>query len=308
MRTLQHKFIAFLYRRYILNFIQNAERANLDNPRAWMKLAQQKINEIKIPLPYALVERIDHPDFKGIKVKTRQTRSDDKAILYFHGGGFVAGSPDLFVSLAYQLSKSSGMPVYLLKYPLLPQASSKTILAAAKKSYNYLMQDLQIPARNIAFGGDSAGGGLALTLLNALKTQDEALPACWFGLSPWVDLTLSTASFNASSEKDYILLFPKKWYQQIVADYALDLEPSESVISPLFADFKGLPPAYIQSGGDERLLDENIELARRLKKSGVVVQHDIFANMPHAFQIMPLAESKRALQQIGAFVSATIIS
>ena len=304
MRTLQHKLIAFLYQRYLLNYIDKAMQLTAKEPRAWMYLAQQKINHKTVPVPLAVVEKIQTDLFDGLLVKTKKTTITDKCILYFHGGGFVVGSPELFVPIAYQLSKSSGLPVYLPNYPLLPQACHITIQAAANNAYDYLTQTKHIAPQNIAVGGDSAGGGLTLALINNLKSQDKALPGCWFGISPWVDLTLSTPSFNAPNDKDYILLFPKEWYLQIVADYAKGVSPEQVSISPLNQDFKGFPPGLIQSGGDERLLDENILLAQRLKIANNKVHHEIFADMPHAFQIIPLTESRHALQKIGQFVKS----
>lgn len=308
MRTLQHNLIAFLYRRYLLNFIHKAQRLNLQDPRAWMHLAQQKINDVRIPMPLAVVERIANDQFTGLKVETKQTKITNKCILYFHGGGFVAGAPDLFVALAYQLSKSSGLPVFIPYYPLLPTASHVSILAAAKKAFEYLTHTLMISPQHICIGGDSAGGGLTLALMNDLKTHQEALPGCWFGLSPWVDLTLKSASFNAVNEKDYMLLFPKEWYEQLVMDYASGLDREEACISPLYADFNGFPPGLVQSGGDERLLDENKQLVARLAACDVKIQHTIVPDMPHAFQIIPLPQSKRALQQIGNFVKQHLLS
>ncbi len=302
MRTFQHNLIAFLYRRYLLNFIHKAQQLNRQDPRAWMYLAQQKINNIKMPVPLAVVEKISNERFNGIKVQTKQTKITNKCILYFHGGGFVAGAPDLFVALAYQLSKSSGLPVFIPHYPLLPTASHVAILAAAKKAFEYLTHQLNISPQHICIGGDSAGGGLTLALINDLKTHQETLPGCWFGLSPWVDLTLKTASFNAVNDKDYMLLFPKDWYEQVVMDYARGMNQKEACISPLYADFNGFPAGLIQNGGDEKLLDEGKRLVARLAACHAKIQHTIVPNMPHAFQIIPLPESKRALQQIGNFV------
>ena len=164
-----------------------------------------------------------------------------------------------------------------------------------------------IAARDIAVGGDSAGGNLTITLINRLRAAGEEQPACAWLASPWTDLTMSGASLETKAAIDPLI---HKAYLEELADCYAPKDPTtpidrkDPLISPLFSDVRGFPPALIQVGSSETLLDDSVRFARAAGLADVDVTLQVWPHMIHAWPMWnaKLADGRRALEQVGEFV------
>ncbi len=231
-----------------------------------------------------------------------------KVILYLHGGGYCICSIDTHRGLAARLALASRARVLIIGYRLAPENPYPAALEDAITSYRWLLRQ-GISPQQIAIGGDSAGGGLTLSTALSLRANSETLPAGLFLISPWTDLTFSGNSMRTRKKIDPI--FGKQGVTlQFAPSYLGIHDPSNPLISPLFADLKGLPPTFIQVGDDEILLDDSTRLEKKLKASSVEVNLEVWKGMWHVFQAFaPYApESLLAIDKIGAFVRQKILS
>ncbi len=225
----------------------------------------------------------------------------DKAILYFHGGGYVVGSSRMHRGIVAKFVKGSGIGALAFDYRLAPEHPFPAALDDSVSAYSWLLEQNIAPSK-IAFIGDSGGGGLCLAALLALKDQGIPLPAAAVALSPWTDLTNSGDSWHTKAEVDTLC-----WQKaQIVFAkyYAGDHDPSLPWISPLYGDLSGLPPILLYVGGDELLLDDSIRFARKAEEAGVDVTLDVGEGMFHCYPVCaPLfPEARQAMTEICAFV------
>ncbi len=210
-----------------------------------------------------------------------QNAPADKAILYFHGGGYVFGSSLSHRHLIARLAVDAGVTIWGLDYRLAPEHPHPAALEDALSAYRALLES-GLAGSDIVVAGDSAGGGLAQALILKLRNDDVALPAGSVLLSPWVDLTISAESYTTRKDSD-----PMVTHQQISELAALYCEPSRNkspLVSPLFADMKGFPPLYIQVGDHEVLLDDSRQLLAKAQADGVSAALDIYPELFHVFQ------------------------
>jgi acetyl esterase/lipase len=203
------------------------------------------------------------------------------ALLYFHGGGFCIGSPLMHRSIAAHLARHSAMSVFVPAYRLAPEDPYPAALQDALTAYRALLAGGYAPER-IALVGDSAGGGLALALLLALRDAGIALPASAVLLSPWVDLSLSGASIAFNAADDPVV--SPVWLASCARAYAGTLAPSDPRVSPLFAALHGLPPLGIYVGTREVLLDDAARLAVVARDAGVRVELRRYDGLWHNWQ------------------------
>jgi len=224
-----------------------------------------------------------------------------QVILYLHGGGYCLCSIDTHRGLAARLALACRSRVLIIAYRLAPENPFPAALEDALSAYHWLLQQ-GISPRQIAIGGDSAGGGLTLSTTVKLRDAGEPLPAALFLLSPWTDLTFSGESFRTRKKVDPIFGHGDNTLQFAPA-YLGTADPANPLISPLFADLAGLPPTFIQVGNDEILLDDSTRLGERLQAAGVDVQLEVWKGMWHVFQVFaPFApESQQAIEKIGNF-------
>jgi len=222
-------------------------------------------------------------------------------ILYLHGGAYVLGTALAGAGLASDLARRAGARAVSVDYRLAPEHPYPAGLVDAVAAYRGLL-DSGVEAERICVAGESAGGGLALAALVALKDQGLPLPSCAVLMSPWADLTLSGASITAQADVDPALT--AQGLRRRAADYAGDVDPAQSLVSPLFADLTGLPPLLVQAGSHEILLDDATRLAARAAAADVAVTLDITPGVPHVFQgfAAMLDEGQAALDRAGAFV------
>ena len=222
-----------------------------------------------------------------------------RIILYCHGGGYSTGSSLYARTLTGKLAMAAGMDVLSFDYRLAPEHPYPAAVEDALCVWDDLM--LQgYGAGDVIVAGDSAGGNLALALALSLKEQERFLPGALVLLSPWTDLTSSGRSYTAKAEIDPVL--NASYLEEMIANYAGGQDLTDPMISPLFGDFAGFPPTYIQVGGNEILLDDSTALYRRMLKAGVAARLDIFKGMWHVFQMSPFKNAHEAMDQVAAFL------
>jgi epsilon-lactone hydrolase len=224
-------------------------------------------------------------------------------VLYFHGGVYVIGDAFQAADLASQVGRRTRAKVISVDYRLAPEDPYPAAVDDALAAYEALLRGGTAPS-DIAFAGESAGGGLAVATLVNARDHGLPLPAAAFVMSPYADLTLSGATMETKREADP--LFTPEAFPARVADYTSGQDAALGLISPIFADLSGLPPLIIQAGTHEVLLDDAIRLARQAATADVEVTLDITPGVPHVFQAYHaiLEEAAAALDRAGQFLSA----
>ncbi len=227
-------------------------------------------------------------------------RATRAVVLYFHGGGYIAGSPHTHRVITGRLAREAGVRVFAPDYRLAPESPFPAALEDARAAFTELRRRGYRPG-DIVIGGDSAGGGLALALLAQLCAEGEA-PAAAFAFSPWTDLALTGDSLEGNRRSDVILL-PSR-IREMRDYYANGADPRDPRLSPLYADFPGCPPVLLQVSEAEILADDAFRMARALENGGVRVRLETWANSPHVWQIFDgwIPEAREALQNSGRFI------
>ena len=224
-----------------------------------------------------------------------------RVVLYLHGGGYVIGSPRSHRHLAAAIAGAAGASALLLDYRLAPEHPFPAAVEDATAAYRWLLDQAIAPER-IVIAGDSAGGGLTVATLLALREARVPLPAGGVCISPWVDLTCSGASYATKAAADPIVR--RAGVEEMARAYLGATPPRTPLASPLFADLRGLPPLLIHVGSDEVLLDDAVQLAERAKAAGVDATLEIYDRMIHVWHwFLPmLDEAQTAVEAIGRFV------
>lgn len=220
-------------------------------------------------------------------------------ILHCHGGGYSTGSSLYARTLTSKLAASTSMDVLCFDYRLSPEHPYPAATEDAMKVWNYLML-LGYGARDIILTGDSAGGNLALALTLKLKEEGRLLPRGIVLMSPWTDLTSSGESFTEKAEVDPVL--NSDYINRMIQAYADGQDLKNPMISPLFGDFRGFPPVYIQVGENEILLSDSLRLHRAFVKANVSVKLDTYRGMWHVFQMSPVKAAREAMDKNAEFI------
>jgi len=224
-----------------------------------------------------------------------------RVILYLHGGSYAAGGLDTHQDLVGRIARAGAARALLLEYRLAPEHRFPAPVEDALRAYRALTNDGQDPRRLVVVG-DSAGGGLAIALLIALRDAGEVLPAGAAVLSPWTDLAATARSLATHRDRDPWLVaetVPKE-----AAVYLDGADPRHPLASPLYGNLRGLPPLLIHVGEDEILLDDATRLAEKAEREGVAVTLKIWPGMWHVFHLFAgrIQEARSAVQEIGRFV------
>jgi acetyl esterase/lipase len=224
-------------------------------------------------------------------------------VLYFHGGVYVIGDAFLAADLASQIGRRTRAKVISVDYRLAPEYPYPAAVDDALAAYEALLRNGTAPS-DIAFAGESAGGGLAIATLVNAREHGLPLPAAAFVMSPYADLTLSGTTMETKREADPLL--SRELLQPRVTDYTSGQDAARGLVSPIFADLSGLPPVIIQAGTHEVLLDDAVRLARQAAIADVKVTLDITPGVPHVFQAYHpiLDEAAAALDRAGELLSA----
>jgi acetyl esterase/lipase len=228
-------------------------------------------------------------------------------VLYFHGGVYVLGDAFQAAGLAAQIGRRTRARAISVDYRLAPEHPYPAAVDDALTAYQALLLAGTDPA-DIAFAGESAGGGLAVATLVNARDHGVPLPAAAFVMSPYADLTLAGATMDTKGAADPLL--SRENLQARVPDYTAGQDPALGLISPVFADLSGLPPLIIQAGTHEVLLDDALRLARQAATADVAVTLDITPGVPHVFQgfYAMLDEAAAALDRAGQLLLAHLAS
>ncbi len=225
----------------------------------------------------------------------------DRAVLYLHGGGYIIGSVRTHRVLMAGLSQASGARVLGLEYRLAPEHPFPAPVEDAVAAYRWLLAE-GYDAAKIAVAGDSAGGGLTVSVMVQLRYLGLPMPGAAVCFSPWVDLEGVGESMDANAEIDPMV---QREGLSFMAEVYLDgCNPRAPLAAPLYADLQGLPPTLIQVGSAETLLDDSTRLADRTRAAGVDVRLDVWEDMIHVWQLFApmLPEGWEALAQAGEFI------
>jgi len=227
--------------------------------------------------------------------------AEDRAVLYLHGGGYVMGSINTHREMAARLSRAAGARVLVLDYRLAPEHPFPAAVDDATAAYRWLLAQNLKPAR-VAVAGDSAGGGLALATLVAIRDAKLPLPAAGVCISPWTDMEGTGGSMTTKAKVDPVV--QKDMLLNMAKLYLGQKDPKTPLAAPLHADLRGLPPLLIQVGASETLLDDATRVAERAKAAGVKVDLEVWDEMIHVWHLFApmLPEGQQAIEKAGKFV------
>jgi acetyl esterase/lipase len=224
-----------------------------------------------------------------------------RVLMYFHGGGYCSGSILSHRRMVSEAGRAAGVRTLAVGYRLAPEHPFPAALDDALTAWRFLRR--RIAADQIAIGGDSAGGGLTVALINQLRDAQEELPGCAWLVSPWTDLALSGSTLATKDAVDPII---HKAYLDELADAYLPsgMDRKNPRVSSLYADLEGLPPTLIQVGSAETLLEDATRFAAAAGAAGVPVTLEIWPHMIHAWHLWNahLEPARRALANAGAFI------
>jgi acetyl esterase/lipase len=230
------------------------------------------------------------------------------AILFLHGGAYTAGSMETHRSLVSFIAKHSGVRALHLNYRLAPEHPYPAAVDDAVTAFGWLQTTLNISADNVAFAGDSAGGGLALAAALRLRNELRALPACIALLSPWTDLTLEGETIESLRQVDPF--FKDTGYlRDSATSYARGSSVDNPEISPLLADLRGLPDMLIHVGSHEALLSDSESFATRAMLAGTLVELKVWPGAWHVWQLFYnfVPEAKASITDIATFIRKKLV-
>lgn len=242
----------------------------------------------------------------GVRVRTVRPCRDPSSLsaeapllIYLHGGAFVLRTLNGHMNLAAGIARTAGLEQALLPvYRLAPEHPFPAAVEDCLSVYRELLQQGHAGHR-IVLAGDSAGGGLVLKLLMRLRDARLPMPACGVLLSPFTDLSCSGGSIRSNAPCDPMFGRVSVMHAGF---YLGGVDPTDPRCSPLFGSFAGLPPLLAQVGSTERLLDDSLRLAPRVRRAGGQILVEVWESLPHVWQAMGMPESAQAIASIGRFV------
>jgi acetyl esterase/lipase len=277
--------------------------AEKPRPVGWAE-RRARLDEVGSVAPVADDIRCEPVDCGGVPGEWSLAPSADPArvLMFFHGGGYCSGSIVSHRRMVTEAGRAARMRTLAVGYRLAPEHPYPAAHEDALAAWRFLRGE-GIAAGAIALGGDSAGGNLALALVQRLRQEGEAGPACLWLASPWSDLTMSGATLKTKDADDPLI--HKVYLEELADAYApAPLDRAEPLISPLFADLSGFPPTLIQAGSAETLLADATRLAAALGAADVAVTLEIWPRMIHAWPLWNarLADGRKALARAGEFM------
>jgi epsilon-lactone hydrolase len=272
-------------------------------PVGWPE-RRKRLDDVGSVWPVADDVKIACVDVNGVPGEWSIVPGSDpsRVLMFFHGGGYCSGSIVSHRRLVTEAGRAAGARTLAIAYRLAPEHPFPAAYDDVLTAWRFL-RDRNIPAAHIAIGGDSAGAGLALALIGRLHDAHEELPGCAWLISPWTDLTMSGTTLSSKEAVDPLI---HKQYLIELADAYLPagMDRKDPRVSPLYADLKGFPPALIQVGSAETLLDDATRFAAVAGAADVRVTLEIWPQMIHAWPLWNarLEPGRRALASAGAFI------
>lgn len=259
------------------------------------------------PPPGTTVEPVDAGGVRAEWVIAAGVDSD-RVLLYLHGGAYQGGSPATLRRMIALISAAAQARVLSVDYRLAPEDPFPAAVDDAQTAYRFLLSSATdhgdtSPAA-IAIAGDSAGGGLTLATLVALRDAGDPLPAAAVAISPWTDLALTGESLTTRADVD--VMIKPDGMREDAETYLAGADPRHPYASPLYADLHGLPPILIHVGDAEVILDDSTRFAAKARAAGVDVTLEVWDEMPHVWHAFAglLPESDQAIERIGAWLQA----
>ena len=278
-------------------------------PRTGMSIPERRATMDAWDKAYPMADDVTVAPAKVAEVPvewiTAPNASEDAVLLFLHGGGYVIGSPDSHRHLVANLSEETGLQGLLVDYRLAPEDPFPAAVEDAISVYAALLTH-GFEAEEIVVAGDSAGGGLVIAMMLAIRDANLPLPAAGICLSPWNDLTGTAKSLETNASVDPTVT--KESLDFFAGEYLGEEDAQNPYASPLFGDFTGLPPLLIQVGSVEVLLDDAVMLAERAKEAGVSVTLEVWDEMIHVWhRYYPvLQEAREANARIGEYVRGIV--
>lgn len=281
----------------VLEIVQSQPR----NPNA--TIGQMRGGMEKVAERVASDVKCEPIDAGGVKAEwiVPPGAASDRVVLYLHGGGYVMGSINTHRAMIARIARASQARALALDYRMAPEHPFPAAVEDSTAAYRWLLAQGYKPTK-IAISGDSAGGGLTLATLLALRDAGTPLPAAAAPISPWTDMEGTGASVKTRAAKDPMVgsasLLP------MANMYVGNNNPKDPLASPLYGDYRGLPPLLIQVGDAEVLLDDSTRVAERAKAAGVKVDLEVWDDMVHVWHVFAkiLPEGQQAIDKIGKFI------
>ena len=251
--------------------------------------------------------KVEKVSANGVPSEWTSTPGADanKVILFLHGGGYVIGSLDSHRHLVAEAGRAAGTRTLAIDYRMAPEHPFPAAVEDTVAAYRFLLAS-GIAARNIVIAGDSAGGGLVVGGILAIRDVGLPLPGCAWCISPWVDMEALGASFTDRAATDPTVQGPTIKF--MAETYMAGGNPRHPHAAPIYGDLRGLPPMLIQVGACETLLDDSIQLARVAGMADVPVDLQIWPEMIHVWHSYHpiLSAGKRAIAAGGSFIRSTL--
>lgn len=281
-----------------------ADRPDLSGPPAAARVAFEEMRAAIPVAPDLTFAAVDLGAVPGLKTRSPGAAAD-AALLYLHGGGYVIGSAQGYRGLAAELARAAGVTGYAIDYRRAPEHPCPAAVDDAVAAYRALL-DQGLAAGRIVLAGDSAGGGLTVAALVAIREAGLPQPAAALALSPWSDLACTADSLTSKAAEDPSIT--AAGLRASAALYLAGADPAGSVASPVRADLSDLAPLLIQVGSAEVLLDDSLALARAAGAAGTSVRLEVWPGMIHVWHAFGfrLAAGRRAIAEAGAFLAARL--
>jgi acetyl esterase/lipase len=274
-------------------------------PVGWAE-RRQRLDEVGSVWPVANDVQTSAVDAGGVPGEWSMVPGSDasRVLMFFHGGGYCSGSIRSHRRMVTEAGRAAGVRALAIGYRLAPEHPFPAALEDALAAWRFL-RSTGIAPEHVAVGGDSAGGGLTVALINRLREVGDEWPACAWLVSPWTDLTMSG---DTLAEKDAVdPLIHKAYLEELASAYVPAAVSRRDVrVSPLFSDLKGFPPTLVQVGSAETLLADATRFAAAAGAADVAVTLEIWPHMIHAWHLWNarLQAGREALAHAGAFIRA----
>ncbi|MFL5289109.1 MAG: alpha/beta hydrolase [Rhodopila sp.] len=276
----------------------------LSRPRpASVAERRERLDALGSAYPTAADIRLDPVSADGVPAEWSVSPGADvdRVLLYLHGGGFSSGSIVSHRAMVTETGRAAQARTLAIDYRRTPEHPFPAALDDALCAYRWLLAQSVSPER-IAVGGDSAGGGLTLALMVALRDRGLPLPACGWCVSPWVDMEARGESYATKAAVDPMI--SREYIQELAAWYLGGTAPQTPLAAPIHADMTGLPPLLVQVGSAETLLDDAVRIAGRAAAADVRVTLEVWPHMIHAWPLFhqQLTDGRRAIAAAGTFI------
>jgi acetyl esterase/lipase len=259
--------------------------------------------KMRAPMQPPILERVHVEPARGAPAAstwiTPKGESPKGILLYFHGGGYIVGSVQSHLAFLARVAIKARVRVLAVDYRLAPENPFPAALDDALAVHRWLAKEHG--ASNVVVGGDSAGGGLTVATLAALRDARDPLPAGAVLISPWVDLSVGATSIRGNARFDWI---DEAFLRRCAREYTQSVDRADPRVSPVNASFRGFPPLLVQVGDAELLHDEARTLCDRAKAAGVDVAHEVTPDMVHVWPLFAdlVPEGRVAIDRIARFL------